>query len=254
MTQFAEMSFDSVAQVLAKRPEWDMLTPHTETSPVDGDQHTNFEIVHDPAFPNSPVIQNTWGDGFGDRTLWPGTAGRSGGTRLRKHQSNSGWQEAYISFLLRLDPAFSSGPVGYKVIGVMNGRNARQMLWVLITGSNHKWQLDQKIFKDDGQDLPAGSPRQVNAGGASAVFNTIQQIELYTKLCSGAGVADGIFTLWVAGVQRIHVTNIVNYTNLLGRASTADEIGGITLDPIPSTRNPSPENWLRYDDLYMSVK
>jgi len=237
---------------------WDILHDygaHQECSPVDSRCFFN-PAQGTAAFGHGPVLHHTWPTGFGDDSLWPGTRGRSGGTRLNFLDTSLQMQQGYISVKFEMSPNIQIGPTGLKIVGIKKpkwgGGGSAQMAWILATGMNGgRLTLDQKIASGDFQTPE--SPRGVSS---SLVFTSgvVYHLEVYVKINSAAGVPDGIATVWVNGVQYIHVTDVVWYADEIGEAAKAKWVVGALIDPIPSARVPAPENWIKYDDFYVSLK
>jgi hypothetical protein len=232
---------------------WDNLNDYGENricSPVDG------RCFYDPAQGTDPsmsgfVLHHTWPTGFGDNSLWSGTAGRSGGTRFHLQTPNLRHTESYISVKFKFDPNIQLGPTGLKIVGVGSVRANMISAWILALDNSHRLTFDNKIFCGDMQC--AGSPRTVRTG-FTFVGNTLYHMEVLSKTNSAAGVPDGEVTIWINGVVQLRLTDVVWYGDTVGRAADARWLNGVLIDPIPSTRVPAPENWIKYDDLYTSTR
>jgi len=239
------------------RGNWDILYDygqHQECSPVDGRCFQNPSRATDPSFPNNPGLRNTWPTGFGDDSLWPGTRGRSGGTRINFLDTSLRTREGYVSVRFRLSPNVQIGPTGLKIVGIKKPKRggSAQMAWILATGMGAgQLTLDQKIASGDFQS--SNSPRTVRSGFHFAA-DTPYYLEVYVKTNTAAGVPDGIATVWLNGVRRIHLTDVVWYADEVTEAAKAKWVVGALIDPIPSARVPAPENWVKYDDLYVSTR
>jgi hypothetical protein len=232
---------------------WDVLFDygeHRECSPVDGRCFFNPSRDTDPSM-NGFVLRNTWPTGFGDESLWPGSRGRSGGTRGHLQTPNLPHTQSYISVKFKFDPNIQLGPTGLKIIGVGSVRANMIAAWILALDNSHRLTLDNKIYCGDMQ-CP-GSPRTVRTN-FNFVGDVLYHMEVLTKVNSAAGVPDGEVTIWINNVQRLHLTDVMFYGDTIGRAGDARWVNGVLLDPIPSTRVPAPENWVKYDDLYTSTR
>ena len=234
------------------RGNWDILYDygeHQECSPVDG---RCFPI---PARASGAYdIEHTWPTGFGNDAQWPGTRGRSGGTRLNHLDTSLQTRELYVSVEFRYGPNIQIGPTGLKIIGIKKPKRSgsAQMAWILATGMNGgRLTLDQKIASGDFQT--PNSPRAVRSS-LSLQSGVDYHLEVYVKTNSAAGVPDGIATVWVNGTRHIHVTDVVWYADEQGEAAKAKYTVGSIIDPIPSARVPAPENWIRYANWYTSTR
>jgi hypothetical protein len=233
---------------------WDYLydySEHRECSRVDGKCFFNPAQGADPSFGSGALLQHTWPTGFGDDSLWPGSKGRSGGTRVHLQTPNLHHTQSYISFEFKFSPNIQLGPTGLKIMGVGSVRRNLISAWVLATGFNHRLVYDNKIFCGDFQC--AGSPRQIYSnfhfdGG------TLYHMEILTTVNSAAGVPDGTVSIWINGTRVLHATDVIVYGDTVGPAGDARWLNGLLLDPIPSARVPAPENWVRYDNLYVSTR
>lgn len=262
MTFFNNGAFDNDdgAQMISQGWTW-LNVPsdmHRETSPTaPNDTATNPTLVTDANFPNPTVLQNIWPQDFGDDARWPGSKGRSGGTRVFYRDGGVTPKEFYCSFRLRLDPSsFNVAPTGYKVVGFMINRNGgSQLLWLMCSTSNNRLNFDQKIYQNTGQH--PSSPRIIQSNPTKNLTGgVVYWIEVYVKVndspaLPGSAGANGIIRLWVDDVQHLNVSDVTFYTE---GGTSADHVNGFKIDPIPSLRVPANRNFVRYDDVYLAVR
>lgn len=249
MTTIIDGPFDSIASMRAQG--WGMLDPKLVTSPVDGGQATDMDIVADGDFPNSPVGQNTHLAGHGDDALWPGTRGRSGGTRMWYNDNTLGAVEIYASFRFKFDPAWTISSGNFKICGLRSPYNGgSQWLWVTQGGdptAPMRIGIDQKQRNSNGSNIPV----IVNSGSQPLTLGVVHQIEVHSGMNSAAGVADGFCKIWVNNVLVVNATTLIFYEDA---AFPAQTFAGFVWDPIPGGRTVSTEQWCRMDDIYVSAK
>lgn len=242
-TKMLELPFSDPTWQVPLSQGWIMLPPTTYQNCGDGDGTNDGvcvdpETVDDPLFPNSPVGQHTLPQDFANNTLWPGSVGRSGGTRISQCCSTR-VKETYVSFRYRFDPDWDASHL--KMLGIM-GPSGLQWFWVMATGSGLRFWVDQKQLNSN------GSATVVVRNGGNLQPGAVHFIEVYGRMNSAPNVPDGVIKVWVDGGLRIDVADAIFYED----AAFYQRFAGVKWDPIPAARVVAPENWVRIDDIYAS--
>jgi hypothetical protein len=253
-TRMLELTFSDPTWQVSLGQGWDMLLPPTVYQNCGADDGTGDnvcidpETVNDPEFPRPPVGQHTLPENFGDNNAWPGSAGRSGGTRIS--YSRGRVKEIYASFRVRFDSAFPmEGGGGFKVLGLMvdrPGGSAVQGLWINAHDGPPALRLsaNQKQYNASGSNTPV-----VTYGGDVFPVGEVLFVKVYARMNTIPNAPDGLLQVWVDGSLRVNRSDVIWFEET---TVSPQWFSGVKWDPIPNVRFPAPENWIRMDDIYAS--
>jgi hypothetical protein len=134
-----------------------------------------------------------------------------------------------------------------KMIGILQV-SVEPFAWIRASGDGPALQFDmnQRTYQT-GQQAES-TIRRPNVGNKPVQAGQVHFYEVYLKM-NTPGVPDGIIKMWLDGVLLHDHRDVVWVADA---AFPFKAFAGIKWDPTIGGRSPAPEQWGRFDELYVS--